>query len=436
MNSLNHPSLILSLDAETRFLPVVMQFVETSATAFGMGKENSLQLCLASEEIYLYLCERICPGRPLEIECLNGIYYTRIYFRFEVSEMNMSGLNITSTIGHDYEADLSEMGLLIAARSVDSLNIHSEKRNHVSLIVTKEKAYPPVEEPASLPADTKVHSIEKPDGEDVKRFALRVAQCGTGGFMPFFFRYPGKVADMVASGEYKAFVALNAKRDIVGGILFYNRTEKIVQCFGPYVFAGDSKEETTGSLLDACVADVVRSKSLGLLSISGLPESLKTRFEQLGSILFLRKDDAPMELYYYFRHLHEDPVCEVWMHGDIENFLRGEYERLVLAREMRAVQTMGETRSGSSIFSAEMRSERSETMLRPLWPGVDLETNVRRHVRFLKQEGILNIFCELDLGVSWHASLIPVLTGNGFRPKILLPFSGRSDLVIFQNHEA
>ena len=47
----------------------------------------------------------------------------------------------------------------------------------------------------------------------------------------------------------------------------------------------------------------------------------------------------------------------------------------------------------------------------------------------------LNIFFELDLGISWHAELIPVLIANQFKPEIILPFAGQSDLIIFQHHD-
>lgn len=73
-------------------------------------------------------------------------------------------------------------------------------------------------------------------------------------------------------------------------------------------------------------------------------------------------------------------------------------------------------------------------LLRSLWPGADLEANVERHVRFLREDGFLNIFFELDLGVSWNGELIPVLTAQRFLPGILLPFAGHSDLLIFQHH--
>jgi hypothetical protein len=430
----NDHTLNLSLNAEARFVPLVTQFAETASTVFGMGTDESLRLRLAAEEIYLYLCEAVCPGILLEIQCTNGLYYTRVLFCFTVSKLNLSGLNIASGIARDQDADLAEMGLLIAARSVDRLSIASDQRGRISLAVTKNKAYPRVEETLPPPEHPAALKIETPDIEGVKRFALRVAQCCAGPLLPGFFGYPGKVADMVASGEYETLAALNQKRDIVGGVLFHHRSEKIVQSFGPYTFAEKAEDRVAGELLNACISEIARTKAIGLFSVSGLPESLRSRFETLGSLTCYRKDGPPLKRDYFYRHLHEDPVCEVWMHGALEAFLRREYDRLVLAREMREVHAMGESLPGSSIFSAELLGEKSQAVLRPLWPGSDLDANVRRHIRYLRKDGFLNILFELDLGVSWHAVLIPVLAANGFRPEILLPFAGQSDLVVFQHH--
>jgi hypothetical protein len=100
------------------------------------------------------------------------------------------------------------------------------------------------------------------------------------------------------------------------------------------------------------------------------------------------------------------------------------------------MRNMGEARSGFSLFSAELQRERADATLRPLLPGTDFIANLERHIRFIRKEGFLNLFFELDLGVPWHAEMIPVLTANRFQPKILLPFAGQADLVIFQHHDA
>ncbi len=430
-----HP-LRLSLVARPPLLPVVTQFVETAATVFGLGKEGSLKLALATEEIFITLCNAICPGNALEIDCLDGLSYTRVVFRFSASDLNLKGLNITSAVAYDRECDLDEMGLMIASRSVDRLHLTVEKGNRVSLAVTKEKAYPRMSGNMPLPDPPETVTPVTPDTEGVKRFALLVGQVYEEKDRPAFFDYPGKVADMVAGGEFHCLVVLNKKKAISGGILFGDRSERIVQSFGPFIFHGGDGTPTGEALLEGCLGRIARSKALGLLSVSGLPPSLEDQFEPLGTLSYRVQGKAPVPRPLYFRHLHEDPGCEVWSRGEFTAWLEEKYRRLVLAREIRTVRDMGETRTGSSLLAAELSRERAEAVLRPLLPGADLAANVEGHIRFLRDDGFLNLFFELDLGIPWQSELIPVLMGHGFKPEILLPFAGQADLVIFQHADA
>lgn len=427
--------LTLGISARTAYLHVVMQFVESSAIVFGLKKEEYLPLCLAVEEIYLHLCNVVCPGKALEVQCYGGIFYVRVLFRFSASELNLSGLNIASTIAHDHEADLDAMGLMIASRSVDQLNITAEKNNRICLAVTKEKLYPAFREAVPSPQSAGKLSLETPDGERLKRFAVLAGQSSAAPLGPAFLTYPGKVVDMVAGGEYDAIFALNPKKEILGGILFHYRTEKIVQCFGPYAFDEGEEKTICETLLDACIARIARTRALGLLSLSGLSACLRNHFEMLGSLLHYEKERAPVSEFSFYRHLHEDPGGEVWSCTEIDGYLRREYRRLALAREIRAIQDMGETRSGSSLFSAEVHRERHEVTLRPLWPGEDFPANVERHLHFLRNDGLINLYFELDLGVPWHVELVPVLVAHRFQPGFILPFAGQSDLLIFQHHD-
>jgi hypothetical protein len=436
MDEARNRPVSVRLDALPRFLSIVTQFVETVATAFGLGKEESLKLCLATEEIFLYICNYVCPGAALEIECRDGLYYTRVFFHFSASTLNLKGLNIASAVAGDRECDLEEMGLVIASRSVDRLHLTVEKANRISLDVTKEKSYPRVAEKAPRPDTPQKVAVETPDAEGVKRFALLVEQTAAEQDRPSFFAYPGKVADMVAGGEFRCLTAVNPKAEIVGGILFGDRSERIVHSFGPYVFHGGEGRPTGEALLDACLGRIARTKALGLLSLSGLPPALEPHFEPLGALTYRAEDRAPVKRPFFFRHLHEDPGGEVFSGGVLAAWLEGQYDRLVLARRIRTVRAMGETRPGSSLLAAELSRERAEALLRPLWPGDDLTANVERHIRYLKGDGLLNLFFEIDLGVPWHGELIPILMANGFCPELLLPFAGHADLVIFQHHDA
>jgi len=134
------------------------------------------------------------------------------------------------------------------------------------------------------------------------------------------------------------------------------------------------------------------------------------------------------------RLLNEDPGAVTWTTSELFAYLAGEYDRLALARKLKIVHDLGETRTGASVFSAEVTRDRSHILLRPQWPGNDLAANVERHVRYLQEERFRNIFFFLDLGIPWHAVLIPVLLSQGFQREGILPFGGRGDVVIFQYH--
>jgi hypothetical protein len=436
MDESRHRTVQLHIEAHAPFLNVVTRFVESSASLFGLVRTESLKLSLAAEEIFLYLSSAVCPGKKLEITCLDGLYYTRVFFCFYAPELNLKGLNIASVSADQGSCDLEEMGLMIASRSVDHLHISKEKAHGNCLALTKQKAYPRISEELPRPEAPDSVILEKPDPEKVKRFALLAGRFYPEQDRPPFFDYPGKLADMVAGGEYQCLTAMNQKRKIVGGILFSERSERIVQFYGPYLFHRGETTATGEALLDALIARIARTKALGLLSLSGLPKDLESRFELLGSLSYRAADRPPVGMPFFFRHLHEDPGAEVWSPGNLTTWLIREYDRLVLAREIRTVRDMGETRFGSSLFAAEISRERAEGILRPLLPGADLDANVAGHVHYLKGDGLINLLFEIDLGVPWHAELIPVLMAYGFKPALLLPFAGQADLVIFQHHDA
>src|SRR5512138_545775 len=172
MHDSRHRTVQLHLEARAPFLPIVTQFVESSAALFGLAKTECLKLALATEEIFLYLCDAVCPGKDLNIACLDGLYYTRVFFRFSAPRLDLKGLNIVSASAKDGQCDPNEMGLMIASRTVDRLHIAEEEGNRVSLAVTMEKVYPEVSEGLARPAAPDSVVVETPDGEGVKRFAL------------------------------------------------------------------------------------------------------------------------------------------------------------------------------------------------------------------------------------------------------------------------
>jgi hypothetical protein len=49
------------------------------------------------------------------------------------------------------------------------------------------------------------------------------------------------------------------------------------------------------------------------------------------------------------------------------------------------------------------------------------------------KEGITNILFEMDLGKSWQCHFTQPLLETGFEPRLVLPYAGRGDLIVFQH---
>ncbi|HAJ25682.1 MAG TPA: hypothetical protein DCG53_00280 [Syntrophus sp. (in: bacteria)] len=423
----------LQLTARMPFLPVATHCVETAAKAFGLGRDESLKLSLATEEIFSYLSSNVCRGESVDIRCVNGLSYVRVEFRFSVSALDMGALNIAASVTCDNDDDMPEMGLAIASRTIDRLNIMAERQNRVCLAIEKDKDYPSVPETPLPPAVVKgLLTAETPDTEGVKIYVTRVNQGPPDPLRPPFFQYPGKVADMVAAGDCQIVTAVDARGECAGGVLFRFRTARIVEVFGPHVFCPAREGEIADMLLTACIARIARTKAIGIVNLTGMPLSVRGQYELLGSLKYSGDDGKSFVRSWYYRLLHEDPGYLVFTDAILKEYLEGEFKRLFLAREIRDVHDQGEIKEVASIFSTEMLREGSTAVLSPLWPGADLDDNVKRHLRFLKDEAINNIFFNLDLGIYWHASLMRVLIDNNCRPALIIPFGAQADMLIFQ----
>ena len=151
---------------------------------------------------------------------------------------------------------------------------------------------------------------------------------------------------------------------------------------------------------------------------------------------FLQSDGSLLELTACYRHLEEDQGTTVWAHPLLEDFLTREYKRLVFAREIRLIADGGEASSPFSVLSVEFHQEQGRVILRPLWWGQDALDTVAAHVGLLQNEWIHSMIFEMDLGHPWETRFAPALFENGFEPRFVLPYGGKSDLVVFEHRVA
>ncbi|MEN6485033.1 MAG: hypothetical protein ABFD98_09135, partial [Syntrophobacteraceae bacterium] len=400
----------------------------------GLGGEEALMLALATEEVFMHLCRVAKPaGGPLEILCSSGGCYAQVAFSLPDDAFDMRAFNLTATVSVEDDADLDAMGLVIASRSVDRLSLSRHGSHGLRLELIKEKSYPPVPETPlpAVPAVTK-YSLRPPDPEEWK-FISHLCQSHYKSWeLPRVLRHPGRLADVMSTGGYGALAAVGDAGEIAGAVFWHALGEKVVECLGPYVFNQAPDSTIPEALLEGCIGAVARTPAVGMISTRPTARFPRGHFEFLGTVDTFTPDGSGVPIEAWFRLLDEDTGATSWTPPELEAFLRREYSRLVLPRELRVDRPSGESLRGHSVLSAELDAPRRSVTLRPLWPGADAQENIARHVRLLRDENILDMHFEVDLGQAWQGIFVPGLFSAGFEPRLLLPHAGRGDVVLFQ----
>lgn len=420
----------LALATEPRFLPLLINFVEHSARAFGLGDREALALTLAAEEIFAYLANSAARDRDLRVECRGGSYQVTTIFTLADNTLDMRVFNLTSRVALDQDEMPAEMGLLIAARMVDRLRF-SQKAGEFQLTLTKEKAYPPLDDTVSPPPPAPVPAVavRMPDAAELS-ILLQLLRCYPPGLLPAEFTRPGKMVDMVSAGTYRAAIAVDQAGRIGGGLLWRGRGDRLVECYGPYLFA--QPPATARLLLDYGLGALAKSHAVGLVNRYPAPALPTEYFETLGALRHYPADGPIQDVPVYYRHLDEDTGAVAWSHPALREFLSREYRRLAFARDLVPVAETGEMAAPHSVLATEFNRPAGEVTLRPLWWGLDAATNLKEHVCILLGDGLRNLFFELDLGRSWHGHFALALLAAGFSPRVILPYAGQGDVAVFQ----
>lgn len=428
------PEVELTVPAGEAFVQVVTSFVENSSSVLGLGRRESLELTLAAEEVFVHLYRMVLPkDANVHLRCFGGGYYVQADFSFPAQELDMRGFNITATVSLADDPDADQMGLVLASRSVDQFRITGKKELGLQLSLLKEKAYPAVDYP-DQPVSTQLGSfyVRPPTPEELSLFALLAKTRYESLFLPNALSHPGKLIDMVAGGEYKTAIAVSAKGEIGGGTLWHWMGEHAVECFGPYVFDQVQARVISSALIESCIGDIARSPAVVLINRFPTPEFISEEFDHLGSLTAYGKDDTQAPREAWFRLMGDDAGSPAWVHSDIRDFVRQQYQRLFLPRDIRTVVQAGEHGSLYSVLFSAFDRQQGNVTLYPTWFGEDFAQNLAQHLKFFHREQIDNIFFTMDLGQAWQARFVPGLLKNGFTPRMVIPYSGTGDLLIFQ----
>ena len=426
-------SLTLSIPLDMSLVGVATSFTEQAGSALGLSMEGALKLTLAAEELFSYLARVSGPGHHLEMAASSGGYYVRLKFGFAARDLDLKLFNLTAKPSLQDEADLEDLGLLLASRSVERMVISQEAEHGLGLELIKEKDYPaPLgAPPAAQPL--KDGSIGPAREEDLLLTARLLPEHYGPDLFPAGFELPGKLADMVGGGEYWAETARDQAGHVGGAMLWTRQGRKVVRCFGPYLFNQPEPAALAGRLMESFLARLAKSDAVGILAMYPPPDFPAEYFEPLGDLHMAGPDGVLAQRPCFFRQLQEDPGAVAWAHPEIEGFLREQYRELALARELVTDGAPGRERPEHSVFAAEFLRGAGMATLRPLWDGKDAAANLTRHVELLREDGLHNILGQMDLGMAWQADQAPAWLEAGFSPRLVLPYAGQGDLVIFQH---
>ena len=427
------PSPRLELPLDPVFTRLAALFSEEAAQSLGLDRRQAMKLALTTEEVFNYLADQAGAGESIILELSGGGYLVELKVLFPSRSLDFSVFNLTARPSLDDEAGLAKLGLLLASRSVERFSILVDSGEQMGLAFFKEKSYPPPgEEPPPATQPLQDFQVVEPSPQQAKDLARLISAHYPSHMYPSSFTIPGKLADMVCLGDYWAVAACDQQGRLGGCLIWRNLGPSLMQSYGPYLFGQPPDSPLAQALVEACVEHLAKSKVVGLIARYPTPELPAEYFEPLGELHYVRSDGTRLPWPHFYRQLKEDPGAQLWAHPDLEEFLEETRRRLFLAREIHYTRPEGEKRPQHSVLGAHMDRGQGHVTLRPLWDGVDIEANLARHLEVLEGEGFATILMLLDLGVPWQSNLVPALLQNHFRPRIILPYGGVSDLLLFQ----
>ena len=425
-------TLSLEIPPDIGFARVLTTAAEALAVSRGMGKREAMRFQLAAEEFFTYLTQVAGAHGPVKATFTGKTYQACTSLRFQAERLSLGALNASFVAAIDDDVP-HDLGLILAGRVADRFHLTRESDTCFVLHAEVDKIYPAVTAaPSAVSCRAPYKAGPESDPDALLQAAALAASRYQAWHCPASFHTPGKFADMALAGHFSCVTATDAASR-PAGLLCWSRSGEKGLCFsGPFVFApaGDAPQ-VAGLLMDAFLAAVARESAEIVFSERATPDAPAGYFETLGSLTVFGQD-CSCEQEVLYRHLREDAGASVWAGPGMEGFLTDTYDRLVMCRDILVAAPPASHERKRSLFSAMMDKGKGLAVLRPLLDGEDAADILAAHVTALAGKGIGNILFYMDLSRSWEAALSAPLAHAGFKPRLILPNAGRSDIAVFQ----
>lgn len=431
-------TLTLETPPDIGYARVLTTAAETLARSRGLAPREQMRFQLAVEEFFTYLARAVPDHGPIRTVLTGRAYQVCASIRFRAAGLCLGALNACCAAAPSGDGEAGEpLNLILAGRVTDRFRIDSDGGDAFVLHAEVDKVYPPLESPVGgVPVRPPYRAREEDDPSLLMHAAALAASRYQAWHCPASFQTPGKFADMSQAGLFHSVMALDGASHPAGLLCWTRSGGKGLSFSGPFVFApGQDRAHVARLLADAFLAAVAREKVEIVFSERATLDVPEGYFEPLGALTLHGRDGAAEQPVLY-RHLREDAGETVWAGPELAGFLRDAYDRLAMCREIMAAHPPAPGGRERSLFSVTLEKRKGLAVLRPLLDGEDSRANLGAHVEALLEKGVANILLYLDLSRAWEAALAGPALEAGFRPALVLPFAGRSDVLVLQHAQA
>ena len=420
------PATERAFDADPALAATVQAAVEGAALEFRLDASGAARLGQAVEEVFVHVAQQ-APGSVFGLQVRDRRHAVEARLRCRLPSEELHWFNITQPIDIEDPASLEALGLLLASRLVDRLSVALDSvaldpDGGVLLVLEQTRQYPaPTGIPEPAP-DTAVAALppEPATAEGIAALA-RLFRRRLGIASPWNFQADGLAVDLAASGDLSALVARDAAGHVLGGVAWTARSPKLIEVLGPVTVRDDPA--AAAPLVEGLVRALAGTGAAMLFSEERGPGFPSDEFDSLGQL-----GTRPL----HYRTLREAPAGVSWADAAVRPFLEVFYEALALDRDIRDTVPDPAPRRRNGLLAAETDRLASRVTLRPLIDGADLPTLVAAHVDRFADEGFDDFRFETDHGVPWQGRLGEGLMRAGFAPRVVLPFAGQGDVVVWE----
>ncbi|MGE0714540.1 MAG: hypothetical protein AB7P02_03775 [Alphaproteobacteria bacterium] len=418
MTEASRPILERRFSAVPTESAAVQAAVEQAALARDLDASGAARLGQAVEEVMAFIATR-APGSDFAVEVRDRRHAIEARARCRLAADAMHWFNMTQPIDVADPTAMQALELLMVSRLVDRLSVALDPDGDAVLTLEMARQY--VASPAEPAVQPGPPGDPKPADAATMAGLARLFRRRFGVGIPPAFQADGLAVDLLASGELSALVATDAAGRVVAGLAWRARTPRLIEMVGPV----SAKEDPNlaGRLVAALLETLDGTGAAMVVAEERGPGFPAGEFDCLGQL-----GSRPI----HFRALPGDSAGVSWVDAASRPFLAVFYEGLALHRTLRDVGAPAATRPARALLAAEIDRLASRVTLRPLVDGADLPALIDAHVERFAGEGLDDFRFETDHGVPWQAALGRELLAAGFAPRVVLPYAGTGDVLVWE----